>query len=246
MQLSKIIFVGIVAAPLGASPTLIEVPTQVTIAEMVRQSVQPHSYKSSNPITPRLSTKPVLTGSEMFSVDSFRAILETQDPSANGYQTAREVLIAANGVRAGPFGVVGETATHLIGWAQLWRNWALATMLGDGLKADQYLGDAYEIWEVMGSTNDSDPSSRYLSASDSAALSITLSGLLRSTAGGIGDDAAVIPQAVDPEGYVRQRLSFVYDHLLSGATALQDLVFLINDDEPAAVAPPPAPPPRAP
>ncbi|MDE0625926.1 MAG: hypothetical protein OXH99_05985 [Bryobacterales bacterium] len=120
-------------------------------------------------------------------------------------------------------GALAESATMMMGWSQLWRNWAFATILGDGQRAVGFLLEAHEINTAMDREDSGELFAPSISKQQINELTLFLSLMLRSNARETGEDAAALPQVFDPEGYIRQRLQFVYEELVSGATAIREI-----------------------
>lgn len=198
----------------------IKVPEQATISSALALIAQDSPLKTVRP-SARMNTKPVLTGAEMFSVENFRGFIRELGGNTTGYQTAAQVFVDSNAL-APTFGEAGRGVGMMAGWAQLWKNWAFATILGDGRVAASYLVEAYKVDTAMDGDNENDFFPSGYSDLEIQSLTLALSVQLRSAASDLGDDAALIPQSCDPEGYIRQRLQFVYDDLLSAAAAIRD------------------------
>ena len=170
-----------------------------------------------------VSAMPVLTGAEEFDVDTFRQALKDSrgDVPYESFLTARSVTDFVSGATT----YSAQLMSFDIGWAALELNWVYAILLGDGEQAksiqtesnwllgqhDLYLANVAEqpSYVVFAS-----PLYQRNEASD-LAMSI------RRVAADV-NIAAHIPNAIDPEGYVRQRLRSVFQRLTNTADFIRD------------------------
>lgn len=171
----------------------------------------------------RLIQPRALSGTETLTLESCRETIRQTGDIDSSYQTAQQVL--ADVALAGrELGLPGEAVAGSVGWAVLWRNWGFATILGESSRAVGYATEAYDLEAAAESGGSSDSLlPPHFTSAEIDQLAMALSLQLRFVARQIGDDAAVLPNVCDPEGYVRQRLRFVYLELLSDADWIQGL-----------------------
>lgn len=174
--------------------------------------------------TPRQNRLPRLTGNEYITLDSVREWIVWNGLLDASYQTAQEAISA--GRRSSyELGLVGEAGTLQVGWAVLWRKWGYATILGNARRAAAYRTEAYDLKAYMDS-DEGGVGSLFpfgLSRDEIEDLKSSIIFWLRGQATVVGEDAALLPDSCDPEGYIRQRLRYVYDELMSAAETVRDL-----------------------
>ena len=165
---------------------------------------------------------PVLSGTESFDVDSFREALRASRGEAQytRYLTARDVtdLVATGNTYA------SQLTYFEIGWAALDVNWVFATLLGDTEVADAIQAETnwlvanhpLYILNVAGQGGYG-VFAAFFPRYEAANLAM----LLRQNAATASLEA-YIPDAIDPEGYVRQRLRGVFDRLTNSAQLIRD------------------------
>ena len=165
---------------------------------------------------------PVLSGTAGFDVDEFREALRASRGEApyTRYLTARDVtdLVATGNTYA------SQLAYFEIGWAALDVNWVFATLLGDAEAADAIQVETHwlvanhplYIANVTGQGGYG-VFAAFFPRYEAAGLAM----LLRQNAATASLEA-YIPDAIDPEGYVRQRLRGVFDRLTNSAELIRD------------------------
>ena len=165
---------------------------------------------------------PVLTGAEAFDVEIFRQRLRElrgEDPYT-GFLTAQDVVDLVSTAGTGS----DQLMKFNIGWAALEVNWFFATLLGDSETAESL--DTHSA--VLMSQNDwyyqnvtQAASVVFASLFRTRAEAGSLAMVLRTSATGV-TIAAYLPDAIDPEGFVRQRMQAVFDRLTNAAEFLRD------------------------
>lgn len=209
---------------------LADLEIESTIADAVMQSRQSGSTKLRPDAWPSpRSTEPLaLTGTEGLSLSAFRATL-------TGYysiQTAQDVQERIATARAttpkGSPGIIGtpDGFIEVFGWAFLKLNWARATLRGDIDAANGFLDEArkvasgftdeardHEYWTQSHPDNKIPPGGFYEWAS-------TLYLYLMYFATLVESEAVILPDAFDPEGYVRQTLQHVSRELTRAANTI--------------------------
>lgn len=158
---------------------------------------------------------PVLTGTEGFSIDTFRQML-MDSRGATPYEsfvTAQAVVEVAN--TAGT--TVEQLTVFNIGWAALEVNWVFASLLGETADATLLLGESNKLinYQSIYMANVQQGSASFVSyypkiEANNHALN------LRRTASEM-NLISLIPNAMDPEGFLRQRLQVTYNRLTNAA-----------------------------
>ena len=138
-----------------------------------------------------------------------------------GHRTAESILETAREASSEVGGTAAETVFSVLGWAYLWINWSYAVILGHEQRARDYATEAAEL--KLDDSGDDELSFGTSSVSGAEEISVALSMALRAQACLVGSENALICDALDPEGYVRQRLQFVYDDMLNFAQIIRDL-----------------------
>lgn len=165
---------------------------------------------------------PVLTGTEAFDVETFRQkLMELRGGNRyTAFLTAQDVVDLVSTAGTG----TDQFMKFNIGWAALEINWLFATLLGDRTTAESLEGQSRVLMSQNSwyYTNVIQASSVvFASPFRTRAESGSLGMVLRSTAAEVGI-AAYLPDAIDPEGFVRQRMQAVYDRLTNAADFLRD------------------------
>ena len=165
---------------------------------------------------------PVLTGTEAFDVETFRLSLRELrgDTPYTAFLTAQDVVDLVSTAGTGS----DQLMKFNIGWAALEVNWFFATLLGDsetaeGLEAQSAVLMSQNDWYYSNVTQGA--SVVFASIFRSRAEAGSLAMILRSSAAGVSI-AAYLPDAIDPEGFIRQRMNAVYDRLTNAAEFLRD------------------------
>ena len=170
-----------------------------------------------------VSAIPVLSGTGGFDVDTFRqALRDTRgDVPYQAFPTALNITDFVGGATT----YSGQLALYDIGWAALEVNWVYATLLGEEDQASSIqaesnwlLGqhDSY-LFNVVNQPSYVVFASPFYQRNEAGSLSMAI----RRAAADI-NIAAHIPNAVDPEGYVRQRLQSVFARLTNTADLIRD------------------------
>lgn len=157
---------------------------------------------------------PVLAGTESFDLAAFRAML-IESRGATPYEryvTGQGLVEIANGA--------GTTAAQLtsfsVGWAALEVNWVYATLLGDEEAAKRLLQESNTLVNHQG---------LYMENVQRGAAFVnfyprieanSLAMSLRRTAAEM-NLISLIPNTIDPEGFVRQRMQVVFNRLVNAA-----------------------------
>ena len=165
---------------------------------------------------------PVLTGTEEFDVETFRQSLRELrgDTPYTAFLTAQDVVDLVSTAGTGS----DQLMKFNIGWAALEVNWFFATLLGDsetaeGLEAQSAVLMSQNDWYYSNVTQAA--SVVFASLFRTRAEAGSLAMILRSSAAGVSI-AAYLPDAIDPEGFIRQRMNAVYDRLTNAAEFLRD------------------------
>ena len=161
-----------------------------------------------------VSTLPVLTGTEGFDVDAFRQLLE-ESRSATPYQgfiTAEAVVTVAN---TGGTSVERLTLFN-VGWTALEVNWLFATLLGNSADARTLLAESnllvnYESL-YMANIEQGGAFVSFYPRIEANGFAMTL----RRTASEL-NSMMLLPNAIDPEGFLRQRLQATFNRLTNAA-----------------------------
>lgn len=165
---------------------------------------------------------PVLTGTEAFDVETFRQNLRELrgETPYTSYLTAQDVVDLVSTSSTGS----EQLMKFNIGWAALEVNWFYATLLGDDDMADSLAAQS----AVLMSQNDwyfanviQATSIVFASIFSTRSEAASLAMVLRSSAAGVSI-AAYLPDAIDPEGFVRQRMQVVFDRLTNAAEFIRD------------------------
>ncbi len=160
---------------------------------------------------------PVLSGTEAFDVEAFRQSLRELrgETPYSAFLTAQDVVDLVSTSSTGS----EQFMTFNVGWAALEVNWFYATLLGDREIADSISTQS----AVLMSQNDwyfanviQAGSVVFASIFRTRAEAGSLAMVLRSSAAGVSI-AAYLPDAIDPEGFVRQRMQTVFDRLTNAA-----------------------------
>ena len=170
-----------------------------------------------------VSEMPVLTGAAGFDVDVFRQALRDSrgDVPYQAFLTARNVTDFVGGATT----YSAQLASYDIAWAALEVNWVYAILLGDEDQANSIQTESN--W-LLGQhdlylSNVVDQPSYVVFASTlyqrNEASNLAMS--IRRVAADV-NIAAHIPNAIDPEGYVRQRLQSVFRRLTNTADFIRD------------------------
>lgn len=165
---------------------------------------------------------PVLTGSEDFDLEAFRqSLIDLRGGvTYSNFLTANDVtdLVASAGTYS------GHLAYFDIGWAALEINWVYATLLGESDTAAalqrecNWLLGQHPLY-VANVTSQSAYSvfANLFPRNEASGLAM----LLRQSAAQ-ANLAAYIPEAADPEGFVRRRLQGVFERLTNSADLIRD------------------------
>ena len=165
---------------------------------------------------------PVLTGTEAFDVEAFRQRLAELrgDAPYSAFMTAQDVVDLVSTAGTGS----DQMMKFNIGWAALEVNWLYATLSGDGETAKSLESQSAVLvsqlpWYYANVTQAA--TVVFASIFRTRAEAANLGMILRSTAADVGI-AAYLPDAIDPEGFIRQRMNAVYDRLTNAADFLRD------------------------
>ena len=165
---------------------------------------------------------PVLSGAETFDVEAFRTRLRELrgETPYSPFMTAQDVHAYVTTAVSGS----DQFTRFNVGWASLEMNWFVATLLGDAetaeaLEAETAILVGQDAWYYSNVIQSGSVvfSTVFRTLEEAASLSM----VLRSTAAGIGL-GAYLPDAIDPEGFVRQRMSALFDRLTNAAEFLRD------------------------
>ena len=165
---------------------------------------------------------PVLTGTEGFDVEAFREALRASrgETPYTRFQTALDVtdLVATGSTYA------SQLAYFEIGWAALDVNWVFATLLGETDVAESIQAETdwlvanHQLYIInMTGQGGYGVFAAFFPRFEAANLAM----LLRQNAATASLEA-YIPEAIDPEGFVRQRLRGVFDRLTNSAEIIRD------------------------
>lgn len=200
------------------SPFLADPQVGSTIADAVMRSRLPASTKLHHGAwpEPRSTEPPALTGTEGLSLSVLRASLQ----GYYGFQTAQDVeervAVTRATARIGSPGALGppEGAVRVTGWAYLMLNWARATLLGNIDAANGFLNEArkvkasfteewagLEYWTGASATSKIPTEGFYRWSTVQYSYLLSIATLLES-------EAVALPDAFDPEGYIRQTLQY--------------------------------------
>ena len=159
---------------------------------------------------------PVLSGTEGFSTETFRtAIMEARGATPyEAFVTANAVVEIANASGT----IASNLATFNVGWAALEVNWAFAALLGDSAAAARLLQESNTLIDyqaafmanVEQAGNAGFASFYPKSEANSHAM------ILRRIASEM-NLIALIPNALDPEGFIRQRMEVARNRLANTA-----------------------------
>lgn len=156
----------------------------------------------------------ILTGTEAFDPDAFRqALMEARGATPyEAYTTAEAVVQVANGAGT----TSAQLASFSIGWAALDVNWVFATLLGDTEAAAKLLTESNSLINYqalyMANVEQGGAFASFYPRIEANSLALTL----RRTASEM-NLISLIPNAMDPEGFVRQRLQIAYNRLTNAA-----------------------------
>lgn len=158
-----------------------------------------------------LAEIPVLTGTEGFSTENFRnEILETRGATPyEAFVTANAVVEIAN-VSGSP---LAQLTQFNAGWAALEVNWALATLLGDSAGAARLLGESnllvnYQMVYMANVEGAGSAGLGFYPKIEANSLAMTLRRIASEM-----NLIALIPNALDPEGFIRQRMEVARNRL---------------------------------
>ena len=157
----------------------------------------------------------LLSGTEGLDIEAFREALRAsrgEVPYA-GFETAAGIIEAANsGVTTAQ-----QLVNFNVAWAALEVNWAYATLLGD-TEASSRLGREsnllinYEIQYMANVQQGNAAFASFYTQREANAVALTLH-----SAASEMNLIALIPDAMDPERFVRQRLQVTYNRLTNTA-----------------------------
>ena len=170
-----------------------------------------------------VSAMPVLSGTEGFDVAAFRQALRDSrgDVPYEAFLTARNVTDFVGGATT----YSAQLASYDIGWAALEMNWVYAILLGDEEQATSIQTESNWLLgqQALYLANVADQPGYVVFASPfyqrNEASNLAMS--IRRVAADV-NIAAHIPDAMDPEGYVRQRLRSVFQRLTNTADFIRD------------------------
>ena len=170
-----------------------------------------------------VSAMPVLSGTEGFDVAAFRQALRDSrgDVPYEAFLTARNVTDFVG--RATTYSA--QLASYDIGWAALEVNWVFAILLGDEEQAKSIQTESNWLLgqHALYLANVADQPGYVVFASPlyqrNEASNLAMS--IRRVAADV-NIAAHIPNVIDPEGYVRQRLRSVFQRLTNTADFIRD------------------------
>ena len=168
-----------------------------------------------------VSSLPVLAGTEGFDVEAFRQTLRDLrgDTPYTAYLTAQNVVDLVGGAST----AAEQLVAFDIGWAALEVNWFYATLLGNTDSATSLLAESRSLigqqsWYFSNILEGSRVVfANYFPKPEANGLAMAL----RRSAADI-NVAMYIPDAIDPEGFLRQRLRGVFNRLTNSADFIRD------------------------
>lgn len=217
---------------------LAELDSRSSIADAVTQSrlLEPTKLHRGVWPTPRSNEPPALTGTEGFSLSALRASLR----AAPYYSTltAQDVQDRVDGRADGGEGQ-SKVVIEIVGWAILKLNWARATLLADIDAADRFEGEARKVASSVFRLRGADLL-EYWTGLRSADPKVPEGGFYRwaslqygfivQIASIVERESVALPDAFDPEGYVRQTL----EHTSQELTRTADRLLVLTDSMPEA------------
>lgn len=167
-------------------------------------------------------TTPVLTGTEGLDVDGVRQLFGVHGELAiPGFETAQGVLDAIAGTSTG----ASRLTSLEIGLAALEYNWFVATLVGDQPLSTRLSGEIRSLMAVYDTMADDLVTPTILTPFASAFYPRIEAGQLVMSLRRMAGSAVFrmhIPQIVDPEGYLRQRMNATYARLTNTADLIMD------------------------
>lgn len=157
---------------------------------------------------------PILTGTEAFDPDSFReTLMEARGATPyESFTTAQAVVQISNAAGT----TAAQLTTFSIGWAALEVNWVFATLLGDSEAAELLLKESNALINYqahyMANVEQGGAFVSFYPKIEANNFALTL----RRTASEM-NLISLIPNAMDPEGFVRQRMQVAYNSLTNAA-----------------------------
>ena len=157
----------------------------------------------------------LLAGTEDLDIEAFREALRTsrgEIPYA-GFETAAGIIEVANTGTT----TAQQLVNFNVAWSALEVNWAYATLLGDA-EASSRLGREsnllinYEVQYMANVQQGSAAFASFYTQREAHAVTLTLH-----SAASEMNLIALIPDAMDPERFVRQRLQVAYNRLTNAA-----------------------------
>ena len=165
---------------------------------------------------------PVLTGTENLDVDSVRQQFRVEGELAiPGYDTAQGILDLIAGTSTG----ASRLTSLEIGLAALEYNWFVATLLGNQSLSATLAAEVRSLMAVYDEIADDLVTPTVLTPFGSVFYSRSEAGQLVMSLRRMAGSAIFrlhIPQAVDPEGYLRQRMTATHSRLTNTADLIMD------------------------
>lgn len=165
---------------------------------------------------------PVLTGTEDLDVDTVRQRYGVHGELAvPGYDTAQGILDLIAGTSTG----ASRLTSLEIGLAALEYNWFVATVVGDETLSAELAGEIRSLLAVYDTMADDLVSPTILTPFASVFYPRIEAGQLVMSLRRMAGSAIFrmhIPQVVDPEGYLRQRMNATYARLTNTADLIMD------------------------
>ena len=165
---------------------------------------------------------PVLTGTESLDVETIRTQFGVQGTIAiPGYETAQGILDSIAGTSTG----ASRLTALEIGLAALEYNWFVATLVGDQALSGNLAAEVRSLMAVYDTIADdiitptilTPFASVFYPRIEAAQLVMSLRRMANSAI-----FRMYIPQIVDPEGYLRQRMNATHDRLRNTADLIMD------------------------
>ncbi|MDE0262799.1 MAG: hypothetical protein OXJ37_10405 [Bryobacterales bacterium] len=165
---------------------------------------------------------PVLTGTEGLDVDGVRQLFGVSGELAiPGFETAQGVLDGIAGTSTG----ASRLTSLEIGLAALEYNWFVATLVGDQPRSSELAAEVRSLIAVYDTMADDVVTPTILPPFASAFYPRIEAGQLVMSLRRMAGSAIFrmhIPQVVDPEGYLRQRMNATYARLANTADLIMD------------------------
>ena len=222
---------------------------------VIRAQGQPTKIPSLNGFRAQNSHLPLLTGTEGIDIHAFRSSVQAGNRYTE-FTSFQEVLDELEFSTA----PLGESTTFqfvgaVLGWANLKMNWARATLLGNRSDATRFLAEiqtAEEHLAAGGGLEYDETGATFPASWPGEVVQLTTFGMhfvVIGAADVLDYESAYLPDSLDPQGYIRQQLTYTARalHRVSDMVrTLGEMSTTIHSLLPPVVAPPPpplAPPP---